>query len=134
MGNLCCYILAILIILYFYREGYNYQGPQYEDLPQSKQVWDVLDPEYFSQKQRDKAREIKKNNPNMLTRDIRQKVRFDEGFEQIEYFGNNRASLEWNEADYPMKTTNGLDLTPLFPQDSLFKENLYVPYKFSAPL
>lgn len=51
-----------------------------------------------------------------------------------EYFGNNRSALEWNEKDYPMKTTNGLDLTPLFPQDSLYDEGLYIPKKFSSPL
>lgn len=51
-----------------------------------------------------------------------------------EYFGNNRSALGWNEKEYPMKTTNGLDLTPLFPQDSLYDEGLYIPKKFSSPL
>jgi hypothetical protein len=75
------------------KEGYNYEGPQYENILQDQQVWDVLGPEYF---------------------------------------GNNRSALEWNEKDYPMKTTNGLNLTSLFPQDSLYDEGLYIPRKFSS--
>lgn len=48
-----------------------------------------------------------------------------------EYF-TNRSALEWNEKDYPMMTTNGLDLTTLFPQDSLYDEGLYIPRKFNS--
>lgn len=94
-----CLIVTLLILIFYLlnnnKEGYSYGGPHYETIYQDRQVWDVLEPEYF---------------------------------------GNNRSALEWNEKDYPMKTTNGLDLTPLFPQDSLYDEGLYIPKKFSSPL
>lgn len=35
---------------------------------------------------------------------------------QVEGFGTNRSSELWNEKDYPIVTSNGLDLTSSFPQ------------------
>jgi hypothetical protein len=34
----------------------------------------------------------------------------------VESFGQNRAPSNWNERDYPIVTSNGLDLTDKFPQ------------------
>lgn len=36
----------------------------------------------------------------------------------IEGFGNNRAPNYWNEVDYPIVTSNGLNMTPRFPQNA----------------
>lgn len=34
----------------------------------------------------------------------------------VEGFGNNRAPSDWNEVDYPIVTSNGINMTPNFPQ------------------
>ena len=34
----------------------------------------------------------------------------------VEGFGNHRAPENWNESDYPMVTTNGIDMSNRFPQ------------------
>jgi hypothetical protein len=43
----------------------------------------------------------------------------------IEGFGNHRAPEYWNEKDYPILTSNGLDLTSSFPQDGGTGSNIY---------
>ena len=42
-----------------------------------------------------------------------------------EGFGNNRALVYWNEKDYPIVTSNGLDLSKSFPQDGHTYSNIH---------
>lgn len=42
-----------------------------------------------------------------------------------EGFGNNRAPSDWNVKDYPIVTSNGLNLTPSFPQDAVVDVNMF---------
>jgi hypothetical protein len=36
----------------------------------------------------------------------------------VEGFGSNRAPTDWNEKDYPIVTSNGLNLSSSFPQEA----------------
>jgi hypothetical protein len=42
-----------------------------------------------------------------------------------EGFGSNRAPEYWNKKDYPIVTSNGLNLTPSFPQDGVVGSNIH---------
>jgi hypothetical protein len=42
-----------------------------------------------------------------------------------EGFGNNRSHEYWNEKDYPMVTTNDIDVTKLFPQSGSAMDSMY---------
>jgi len=43
----------------------------------------------------------------------------------VEGFGNNRAPEGWNEIDYPIVTSNGLNMTPSFPQKGSLVNSMY---------
>lgn len=43
----------------------------------------------------------------------------------VESFGNHRAPEGWNEVDYPIVTSNGLNMTPSFPQDGQTHGNIH---------
>lgn len=42
-----------------------------------------------------------------------------------EGFGNHRAPEDWNVVDYPIVTSNGLNMTPSFPQDGSLMNSMY---------
>jgi hypothetical protein len=42
-----------------------------------------------------------------------------------EGFGNHRAPEDWNEVDYPIVTSNGLNMTPSFPQNGSLLNSMY---------
>jgi hypothetical protein len=42
-----------------------------------------------------------------------------------EGFGNHRAPEDWNEVDYPIVTSNGLNMTPSFPQNGSLVNSMY---------
>jgi hypothetical protein len=42
-----------------------------------------------------------------------------------EGFGNHRAPEDWNEVDYPIVTSNGINMTPSFPQNGILLNSMY---------
>lgn len=60
-------------------------------------------------------RDFHRQHPPLTTA---QKAAVVQAAATVEGFSHNRAPVGWNETDYPVVTSNGLDLTPLFPQSA----------------